>query len=138
MDASSIPQVFFDRAAQRGGKTAHMVKRDGAWQEISWQELRDLVRRVAKGLLTLDLQAGDRVAILSDSRAEWVQCDLGIMAAAGITVPIYASSIPDQAAYILQNSGAAAMFIDTSAQLDKILAVRDQVPDPQAHRHDGG
>ena len=128
MDASSIPQVFFERAAQRGGKTAHMVKRDGAWQEISWQELRDIVRHVAKGLLTLDLQAGDRVAILSDSRAEWVQCDLGIMAAAGITVPIYASSTPDQAAYILQNSGAAAMFIDTSAQLDKILAVRDQVP----------
>ena len=128
MDASSIPQVFFDRAAQRGGKTAHMVKRDGAWQEISWQELRDIVRHAAKGLLTLDLQAGDRVAILSDSRAEWVQCDLGIMAAAGITVPIYASSTPDQAAYILQNSGATAMFIDTSAQLDKILAVRDQVP----------
>lgn len=128
MDASSIPQVFFERAAQRGGKTAHMVKRDGVWQEISWQELRDIVRHVAKGLLTLDLQAGDRVAILSDSRAEWVQCDLGIMAAAGITVPIYASSTPDQAAYILQNSGAAAMFIDTSTQLDKILAVRDQVP----------
>ena len=128
MDASSIPQVFFDRAAQRGGKTAHMVKRDGAWQEISWQELRDIVRHVARGLLTLDLQAGDRVAILSDSRTEWVQCDLGIMAAAGVTVPIYASSTPDQAAYILQNSGAAAMFIDTSAQLDKILAIRDQVP----------
>ena len=128
MEASSIPQVFFDRAAQRGGKTAHMVKRDGAWREISWQELRDAVRCVARGLLTLGMQAGDRVAILSDSRAEWVQCDLGIMAAAGITVPIYASSTPDQAAYILQNSGATAMFVDTSAQLDKILSVRDQVP----------
>ena len=128
MDASSIPQVFFDRAAQRGEKVAHMVKRDGAWHEISWQELRDIVCHVARGLLTLGIQAGDRVAILSDSRAEWVQCDLGIMTAAGITVPIYASSTPDQAAYILQNSGAAAMFIDTSAQLDKILAVRDQVP----------
>ena len=128
MEASSIPQVFFDRAAQRGEKTAHMVKRDGAWREISWQELGDTVRHVARGLLTLDLQAGDRVAILSDSRAEWVQCDLGTMAAAGITVPIYASSTPDQAAYILQNSGATAMFIDTAAQLDKILSVRDQVP----------
>ena len=128
MNASSIPQVFFDRAAQRGGKVAHMVKRDGAWQEISWQALRDTVRHVAKGLLTLGLQAGDRVAILSDSRSEWVQCDLGIMAAAGITVPVYASSTSDQAAYIMQNSGATAMFIDTAAQLDKILAVRDQAP----------
>ena len=128
MDASSITQVFFDRAAQRGAKTAHMVKRDGAWREISWQELRDIVRHVARGLLTLELQAGERIGILSDSRAEWVQCDLGIMASAGITVPIYPSSTPDQAAYILQNSGATAMFIDTSAQLDKILSVRDQVP----------
>ena len=128
MDASSIAQVFFDRAAQRGAKTAHMVKRDRAWREISWQELRVNVRHVARGLLTLELQAGERVAILSDSRAEWVQCDLGIMAVAGITVPIYPSSTPDQAAYILQNSGATAMFIDTSAQLDKILSVRDQVP----------
>ena len=86
----------------------------------------------------MDLQAGDRVAILSDSRAEWVQCDLGIMAAAGITVPIYASSTPDQAAYILQNSGATALFTDTSAQLDKISLGTRSGPDPETHHHDDG
>ena len=128
MDASSIPQVFFERSGRRGEKMAHMVKRDGFWQGISWQQLRSTVRHIARGLLTLDLQAGDRVAILSDNRAQWVQCDLGIMAAAGITVPVYASSTPDQAAYILQDAGVTALFIDTSAQLDKILAMRTPVP----------
>ena len=128
MDASSIPQVFFDRAAGRGGKTAHMVRRDGYWQEISWEQLRNTVRHLARGLLTLDLQAGDRVAILSDNRAEWVQCDLAVMAAAGITVPIFASSTPDQAAHVLRDAGVTALFIDTSAQLDKVLAMRTPVP----------
>ena len=128
MDASSIPQVFFERSGRRGEKMAHMVKRDGFWQGISWQQLRSTVRHIARGLLTLDLQAGDRVAILSDNRAQWVQCDLAIMSAAGITVPVYASSTPDQAAYILQDAGVTALFIDTSAQLDKILAMRTPVP----------
>ena len=128
MDASSIPQVFFERSGRRGEKMAHMVKRDGFWQGISWQQLRSTVRLIARGLLTLDLQAGDRVAILSDNRAQWVQCDLAIMSAAGITVPVYASSTPDQAAYILRDAGVTALFIDTSAQLDKILAMRTPVP----------
>jgi len=128
MDASSIPQVFFERSGRRGEKMAHMVKRDGFWQGISWQQLRSTVRHIARGLLTLDLQAGDRVAILSDNRAQWVQCDLGIMTAAGITVPVYASSTPEQAAYILQDAGVTALFIDTPAQLDKVLAMRSPVP----------
>ena len=128
MNARSIPQVFFERSARRGGKTAHLVKRGGFWQEISWEQLRSAVRHVARGLLTLDVQAGDRVAIFSHNRAEWVQCDLGIMAAAGITVPIYASSTPDQASHILKKSGVTAMFVDTSAQLDKIMAIRAPIP----------
>ena len=50
------------------------------------------------------------------------------MAAAGITVPIYASSTPDQAAHVLRDAGVTALFIDTSAQLDKIVAMRTPVP----------
>ncbi|MDE0207495.1 MAG: AMP-binding protein [Candidatus Tectomicrobia bacterium] len=137
MDASSIPQVFFERSARRGEKTAHLVKRDGFWQGISWQQLRSTVRHVARGLLTLDLQPGDRVAILSDNRAQWVQCDLGIMAAAGITVPVYASSTPDQAAYILKDAGVTAMFIDTSAQLEKNIGHAHPGAEPETPRHHG-
>ena len=67
---------------------------------------------------------GDRVALLATSRAEWVQCDLGIMAAAGITVPVYPSSLPEQVAYILHNAEVTLACVDTPGQLEKLLQVR--------------
>ena len=87
MEMQSMPQMFFARAASRGQRPAQLVKQGSTWQAISWQAMSDSVRHIAQGWLTLGLQVGDRVALLASSRAEWVQCDLGIMAAAGITVP---------------------------------------------------
>jgi long-chain acyl-CoA synthetase len=128
MKPQSIPQMFLVRAASRGQRPAQLVKRGGTWQAISWQAMSDSVRRIAKGLLTLGLQAGERVAVLASSRAEWVQCDLGIMAAAGITVPVYPSSTPDQVAYILRNAEATLACVDTPAQLEKLMQVRAELP----------
>ena len=128
MEPQSIPQMFLARAASRGQRPAQLVKRGGTWQAISWQTMSDSVRSIARGLLTLGLQAGERVALLASSRTEWVQCDLGIMAAAGITVPVYPSSTPDQVAYILHNAEATLACVDTPAQLDKLLQVRSALP----------
>ncbi len=128
METQSIPQMFFERAAARGQQPAQRVKRDGTWYDTSWQELRDRVQHIAQGLLALGVQAGDRVALLSDSRAEWVWCDLAIQAVAGITVPIYPSSTAEQTAYILQNSESTHIFVDTPAQLANAQSVRSDVP----------
>jgi long-chain acyl-CoA synthetase len=128
MALQSIPQLLFERAAARGQQPAQLSKHDTVWQELSWHDLSTRVRNIAKGLLALGLQVGDRVAILSDSRAEWVQCDLGILAAAGITVPIYPSSTDEQTAYILQNSEATMACADTILQIDKLLRIRSQAP----------
>jgi long-chain acyl-CoA synthetase len=140
MEAQSIPHMFFIRAAARGDKPAQRVKVNGAWRDTSWRELHDAVRHTARGLIDLGVQPGDRIAILSDSRAEWVQCDLAIQATGAITIPIYPSLLEEQAAYILQNSATSLMFVDTAAQLAKIKNICDQVPglrhvismDPQA------
>jgi long-chain acyl-CoA synthetase len=128
MDMQNIPQMFFARAASRGQRPAQLVKQGGVWQALSWQAMSDNVRDIAKGLLTLGLQVGDRVALLAHSRAEWVQCDLGIMAAAGITVPVYPSLLPEQVAYILHNAEATLACVDTPAQLEKLLQVRAELP----------
>ncbi len=128
MEAQSIPQMFFTKSAARGSRPAHRVKINGAWRDTSWQELHDAVRLIAQGLIDLGVQAGDRVAILADSRSEWVQCDMGIQATGAITIPIYPSLLEDQAAYILQNSETSLIFVDTPAQLAKIRNIRDQVP----------
>jgi long-chain acyl-CoA synthetase len=104
------------------------VKQGTAWQELSWLALSERIRHIAQGLAALDVQAGERVAILADSRAEWVQCDLGILAAGGITVPIYPSSTAEQTAYILQNAEAALIFVDTPAQLEKVQLLQPRLP----------
>jgi long-chain acyl-CoA synthetase len=74
------------------------------------------------------VQARDRIAILSGSRAEWVQCDLAIQAAGAIAIPIYPSLLDEQVAYILQNSETSLIFVDSAAQLAKIKHIRAQVP----------
>ena len=128
MEMQSIPQMFFARAASRGQRPAQLVKQGSTWQAISWQAMSDNVRHIAQGWLTLGLQVGDRVALLASSRAEWVQCDLGIMAAAGITVPVYPSSLPEQVAYILHNAEVTLACVDTPAQLEKLIQVRAELP----------
>ena len=128
MDATSIPHMFFQRAATRGAKPAQLTKQGGTWHPTSWQALSDRVRHIAQGLLTLEVQVGECIAILSDSRAEWVQCDLGILATGAITVPIYPSSTDDQTAYILQNSASVIVFADTRVQIEKLQRIQAQVP----------
>ena len=128
MEAQSIPQMFLTRAAARGDKPAQRVKVNGEWRDTSWRQLHDAVRHTAQGLIDLGAQPGDHIAILSDSRAEWVQCDMAIQAAGAITIPIYPSLLEEQAAYILQNSETSLVFVDTAAQLAKINNIRGQVP----------
>lgn len=128
MDAQSIPGMFYTRAASRGNRPAHRVKQGGIWHDISWQEFHDTVRHLARGLLTLGTQAGDRMAILADSQSEWVQCDIAIQSTGCITIPIYPSSTDDQTAYILQHSEAIAVFVDTPAQLAKVQRIRSNCP----------
>lgn len=128
MEAQSMPHMFFERAAQRGSRPAQLVKRGGHWQAITWQAMLETVRGIAQGFIALGVQPGERVGILAHSRAEWVQCDLGIMAAAGITVPVYPSLLPDQVAYILRHAEVACVCVDTATQLEKVLQVRGEVP----------
>jgi long-chain acyl-CoA synthetase len=128
MEAQSIPDMFFARSVSRGDRPAQRVKVDGVWRDTSWRDLHDAVRHTAQGLIDLGMQPRDRMAILSDSRAEWVQCDLAIQATGAITIPIYPSLLEEQAAYILQNSETSLIFVDTPAQLAKISHIRDQVP----------
>ena len=128
MKVQSIPEMFYARAAARGDRPAHRVKQGGAWRDTSWRALHDTIRHLARGLLNLGTQAGDRMAILSDSRSEWVQCDIAIQSTGGITIPIYPSSTDEQTAYILQNSEATTIFVDTPAQLAKVQRIRPECP----------
>jgi len=82
------------------------------------------VRRLALGLQELGIQPGERVAIFSENRPEWAIADFACLTALLTDVPLYPNLPPDQAAYILNDSGAVAIFVSDAAQAAKIAAVR--------------
>jgi long-chain acyl-CoA synthetase len=88
----------------------------------SSREFLDQVRDTSLGLSTLGMAAGDRVALLSENRPEWLIVDLAIQAAGAITIPIYPTLSPEQVAFILRDSGARMVVTSTRLQLDKLLA----------------
>jgi long-chain acyl-CoA synthetase len=96
--------------------------------DISGGELFEQIRDVSLGLSAFDLHAGDRVAVIADSRPEWCITDLAILAAGGITVPVYPTLMAGQVQHILNDCGAAIAVVANRTQVDKIAAVRGQLP----------
>ncbi len=101
-------------------------KRDGAWHSISSSEMLARGRRIALGLYSLGVRKDDRVALLSESRVEWVLADQGCIFAGAVCVPIYPTLTPSQAAYILKDSGARTLFVSDRAKFDEIEVVLNE------------
>ena len=93
------------------------------WQDVTAAAFRDDVAAQAKGLIAAGIGAGDRVALLSRTRYEWTVADYAIWAAGAVTVPVYETSSAEQVEWILSDSGARAMVVETSAHLAGIADV---------------
>jgi len=105
-----------------------MVKRDGVWERISTDEVEETVRRLSFGFRALGLKPGDRVAILSENRPEWVMADFAALCAGAVTVPIYTSLLPDQIRYIIGDAGAKIVVCSDLEMWRKVEAVRSALP----------
>jgi long-chain acyl-CoA synthetase len=121
-------QVLLNNFSRYAEKPALMFKSGGSYRTISYGEFRDICVRVASGLIARGMQPGDRIAIFSQNRPEWAEADTGAILAGAIGSAIYASSLPAEAAFIIQNLEASFLFVEDSLQLEKILAIRDKIP----------
>jgi long-chain acyl-CoA synthetase len=124
----SAVDVFRDRVARSGSRTALRHKVGTEWQAMSWDEWGAASREIAAGLLATGVAPTDRVAIFASTRLEWVLCDVGALQAGAVVVPIYPSSLPDQAQHILADSGAVVAIAEDAQQLAKLAAVKDRLP----------
>ena len=124
----TLNQLFFDAVAKYQKPNALQVKRKGRYEPISHEELARRVRHAALGLESLGVRAGDRVAILSENRPEWAVADYACLTAAVTDVPLYPNLPPEQIAYILRDSECVAIFASDAPQIDKIAAIRNEVP----------
>ncbi|MDE0315609.1 MAG: long-chain fatty acid--CoA ligase [Candidatus Poribacteria bacterium] len=120
---------MFEQSVQNYGNKpalAHKPK-GGTYQDISYAELGESVDAFNKGLSALGVQKGDRVAILSENRPEWAISDFGILKAGAVNVPMFSTLTAAQVAYILNDSGAKIICVSTKDQLEKVIAIRDEV-----------
>ena len=109
----NLVSLFLTRAEEKGDAPFLWAKREGAWRSISWSEAARQVAALAAALKRIGLKPGDRVALVSENRPEWLIADLGIMAAGCITVPTYTTNTTRDHAHILGNSGARAVIVST-------------------------
>ena len=103
-------------------------KYDGRWVPISSDEMLSRVRHIAGGLYSLGMRRGDRVAILSESRAEWTLTDGGCIFAGAIDVPIYPTLTPLQVRYILKDSGARVVVLQNEEKFFQIREILSDCP----------
>lgn len=128
MAAKSVLEMFNNTVEAHPALPAVSSKRDGAWREKSWSEVRTFVHNIAGGLVSRGFGKGDRAAIVSNTREEWFFADLGIVHAGGVTIPVYPSNLPEECVYILENSEASVIFVEDAIQLEKIEQIRDKLP----------
>jgi long-chain acyl-CoA synthetase len=125
--ARTLATLVLDAAARHGG-TALRFPEAGGWRRTSYPELGDEVRAIAKGLVGLGVTPGDRVAILSNTRAEWTLADFGTLCAGAVVVPVYQTNSPEECQYVLEHSGAMAIFCEDDEQVAKLDEIRAALP----------
>lgn len=125
----TLNQLFYAAVERFGSKRAAVrFKERGTWHDVSHEALARQVQHAALGLRELGVQPGDRIGILSENRPEWALADFGCLTGRFVDVPIYPTLPGGQIAYLLQDAGARAVFVENTKQYEKVAAVRGQLP----------
>ena len=115
-------------AAERGDDVALRRPAGERMESVTYNELAVAARAVARGLIALGIAPGERVAILSSTRAEWTICEAGAVCAGAVVVPVYHTNSPEECRHVLAHSGARLVFCEDEQQLAKIAVIREACP----------
>jgi long-chain acyl-CoA synthetase len=129
-DQENLTDAVWANAERFATSVSFRRRVDGGWVDITAREFADQVTAVAKGLIAGGIERGDRIALLSTTRYEWTVLDYAIWAAGGSTVPIYETSSPEQVEWILSDSEAKAIVVETCAHHEMVEALADRLDQP--------
>ncbi|WP_409920981.1 AMP-dependent synthetase/ligase [Gemmatimonas sp.] len=124
----TINALFFDAVERFDRADALLYKVNGVWEPTSHAGILTRVRHIALGLARLGIVAQDRVGLLSENRPEWLLADYACLCSSVTDVPIYPTLPAEQIPYLLNDSGARALFVSTPEQARKVASVRAQAP----------
>jgi long-chain acyl-CoA synthetase len=124
LELKIAPRAVFDTLAERGTRPRFMLpaaEAHGDWRVVTWGAFAKQIREAALFAVTAGLKSGERACVYAPNRVEWMSAALGIQAAGGVMVPVYASSTAEQAAYVVEHSDARLVFVDTPALVARVL-----------------
>lgn len=124
----TINGMQLQRLDQNPQRTAWFCKKDGVWTPVSTLETYRVSQSLGLGLEALGLMPGSKVAVVSNTRPEWLQVDSATLSMGGVVVGIYPTSTPDQVAYILEHSEAELVFLETLEQLMRLRPFLSGLP----------
>ena len=127
--APSVARMFYDRVAATPHAEAYRHPTAAGWASVTWAQTEETVRTMAAGLLALGILPEQRVAVASATRIEWLYADLAIMCAGGGDDGRLSHDGGEDVAYILADSGTRIVFAEDDAQVAKLRAERDHLPD---------
>ncbi|HEY6906125.1 MAG TPA: long-chain fatty acid--CoA ligase [Ignavibacteriaceae bacterium] len=120
----TIPELYTFLTEEYGSNMTRPVmmrKIDGEYKGITYKEFKEETDNLAFGLTALGIRKGDKIAIISENRPEWVYSDMGILALGAVDVPIYPSLTASSIEFILNNSESKGVIVSNKFQLNKIL-----------------
>ena len=128
LSADTLPKLLAERAGLHPRAVALREKQFGIWQPVTWKGYLDHVRRACMGFAALGIARGDKVAILSENRREWLYAELAAMSAGAVGVGVYPTSPSNEVQYVVDHSGAVIVVAEDQEQVDKILEAGDRLP----------
>ena len=136
--SDTVIELFKRRIEESGDKIAYEQQVDGQWVAATWKEYGELVEAFALGLKSLGIESGSKAGIWGDTMYQWTVADLGIMANAGCGAGIYQTCTPEQAAYILTDTAARVVVVDTPDRLAQAKSIKGETPDVKCYVIWGG
>jgi long-chain acyl-CoA synthetase len=127
----TMPEIFRINAGRFGSRACVSYRKNGAYTDISWEDMDMMVRNVGCFLINRGIKKKDRVAIFADNCWEWWVSDLAVLSVGATQVPIYSTNSSMEAHYILKNSDAR-ICVGTSDHLERVLGVIKKLPKLEA------
>ena len=120
--SNTFPQLLLEKTAEFGNsRTALREKYHGVWQSVDWAEFEQHVRHFSQGLVSLDLDPQDTVAIIGDNRPEWIYSELAAQAAGAKSIGIYQDAVVKEMIYIIEHARVKFIIVEDQEQVDKVL-----------------
>src|SRR5499427_4082102 len=128
MESHTTPELWREAVRNAPAEPAYLEETTDGWRPVSWDEAAERVEALARGLLARGVRHGDRVAVLSRTRLEWILLEWAVMSIGAVVVGLYPTSSAKECEYVLEHCEAVLAFTEDDEQTHKLVSIRGSLP----------